>query len=379
MNLTTIEYEKREHLAYVTLNRPDKLNAMNADMHRELGEVWDDLQDPEMRVAILSGNGRCFSAGADLSGGFQYRYNGDFPDITRANRVYKPIVSALHSHVVGYGMWIALDADIRIAAPDTSFWLPEPQWGIATIPAAWFPRLMPWAIASELLLLAERIDAKRAHEVGLINKIVPAENLMAEAEKAAQRLAALSPAAVQGMKELMVRGGNLDYTALDQITEIVQNRVMNSDDRKEGGRAFVEKRAAVWSSTDMDYVVVGAGSAGCAVACRLVEGGANVALLEAGPKDRDIRIHVPRRQLLYRDKVNWNFGPVQHRRASGSPAARQSAGRILFDQRHALCARQRSRFRRMGTDGVPWLVLSGCLAVFPKVIRRAATRIPRRG
>ena len=250
MNLTTIEYEKQGHIAYVTLNRPEKLNAMNADMHRELGEVWDDFQkDPEMRAAILSGNGRCFSAGADLSGGapVQYRYSGQFPDITRANRVYKPIVSALHSHVVGYGMWIALDADIRVATPDTSFWLPEPQWGIATIPAAWFPRMMPWAIASELLLLAERVDAKRAHEVGLINKIVPAEELMAEAERIAQRLASLSPAAVQGMKELMVRGGNLDYTALDQFTEIVQNRVMNSVDRKEGGKAFVEKRSAIWS------------------------------------------------------------------------------------------------------------------------------------
>ena len=143
-------------------------------------------------------------------------------------------------------MWVGLDADIRIAAPDTSFWLPEPQWGIATIPAAWFPRMMPWAIASELLLLAERVDAKRAHEVGLINKIVPAEKLKGEAKRIAQRLASLSPAAVQGMKELMVRGSNLDYTALDQFTEIVQNRVMNSEDRKEGGRAFIEKREAIW-------------------------------------------------------------------------------------------------------------------------------------
>ena len=75
MNLTTLEYEKHEHIAYVTLNRPEKLNAMNTDMHRELGEVWDDFQqDPEMRVAILSGNGRCFSAGADLSGGAPAQY-----------------------------------------------------------------------------------------------------------------------------------------------------------------------------------------------------------------------------------------------------------------------------------------------------------------
>ena len=176
----------------------------------------------------------------------EYRYDGNYPDITRSNGVYKPIVSALHSHVVGYGMWIALDADIRIAAPDTSFWLPEPQWGIATIPAAWFPKFMPWAIASELLLLAERVDAERAREVGMINKVVPREDLMAEAEKAAQRLASLSPMAVQGMKELMVRGSNLDYTAVNQLTEFVQNRVMNSEDRKEGGRAFVEKREADW-------------------------------------------------------------------------------------------------------------------------------------
>ncbi len=201
MDLTTVEYEKRGHIAYVTLNRPEKLNAMNAAMHRELADVWADFQrDPEMRAAILSGNGRYFSAGADLSGGApeaEYRYDGNYPDITRANGVYKPIVSALHSHVVGYGMWIALDAE-------------------------------------------------RAREVGMINKIVPREDLMAEAEKAAQRLASLSPMAVQGTKELMVRGSNLDYTAVNQPTEFVQNRVMNSEDRKEGGRAFVEKREADW-------------------------------------------------------------------------------------------------------------------------------------
>ncbi len=249
MDLTVVEYEKRGTIAYVTLNRPDKLNAMNQAMHQELGQIWQDFQhDPALRVAILSGNGRCFSAGADLSGGApdNYRYTGDFPDISRTRGVYKPIVAALHSHVVGYGMWIALDADIRVAAEDTSFWLPEPQWGIATIPAAWFPKIMPWAIASELLLLADRVDAERAREVGLVNKVVSQDQLLAEAEKIAQRLSDLSPAAVQGMKELMVRGSNMDYTAVDQLTEIVQNRVMNSEDRKEGGRAFVEKRAARW-------------------------------------------------------------------------------------------------------------------------------------
>ena len=254
MDLETIVYEKRDHVAYVTLNRPAKLNAMNATMHRELAEVWADFQqDPQLRAGILSGNGRCFSAGADLSDGApkeRFNYTGEFPDITRTQGVYKPIVSALHSHVVGYGLWIALDSDILIATPDTSFWLPEPQWGIATIPCGWFPKIMPWAIASELLLLAQRVDAKRAYEVGLINEIVEPEDLMTRAEAIAARLCELSPIAVQGMKESMIRASNLDYPQIDQITDEVQTRVMNSDERKEGGQAFVEKRAAVWASTD---------------------------------------------------------------------------------------------------------------------------------
>jgi enoyl-CoA hydratase/carnithine racemase len=249
MNLTTIEYKKKGAIAYVTLNRPDKLNAMNGQLHEELARAWADFRDdPDLRVAILSGHGRCFSAGADLSGGApeHYEYTGDFPDISQTQQVYKPIIAALHSHVVGYGMWIALDADYRIASPDVSFWLPEPQWGIATIPAAWFPKIMPWAMAAEALLFADRISAQRAYDVGMINKIVPADQLMAEAERAANRICELSPVAVQGMKELMVRGSALDYGAIDGITGEVQTRVMNSEDRKEGARAFIEKRNANW-------------------------------------------------------------------------------------------------------------------------------------
>ena len=250
MEFETIDYEQKGGIAYVKLNRPKKLNAMNARLHEELGQAWADFRDdPELRVAILSGQGRCFSAGADLSGGApaeRFRYTGHFPDITRTQRVFKPIVAALHSHVVGYGMWIAMDTDIRIATEDVTFWLPEPQWGIATIPAGWFPKMMPWAIASELLLQAERISATRAYQVGLVNKIVPAEELMAEAEKVANRICSLSPVAVQGMKESMVRAAALDYGPVDQITDWVQTRVMNSEDRREGARAFTERREVDW-------------------------------------------------------------------------------------------------------------------------------------
>ncbi len=249
MEFETITYDRKGPVAYVTLNRPEKLNAMNGTLHRELAEAWTNFRDDEsLLVAILSGNGRCFSAGADLTerATGPYRYTGDFPDITQTRKLYKPVIAALHSHVVGYGLWIALDADIRIATEDASFWLPEPQWGIATIPAAWFPKIMPWAIASELLLLAGRVSAQRAYDVGMINRIVPADRLMEEAEKIAQRFCELSPAAVQGMKESMVKASSLDYRALDQITEHVQTRVMNSEDRREGARAFLEKRHGAW-------------------------------------------------------------------------------------------------------------------------------------
>ncbi len=249
MSFETIDYTKDGTIARVRLNRPEKLNAMNQQLHDELAAAWADFRDdPELRVAILSGEGRCFSAGADLSGGApdHYVYPGDYPDITRTQGLYKPIVAALHSHVVGYGMWIALDADILIATEDVSFWLPEPQWGIATIPAGWFPKQVPWAIASELLLQAERVSAERAYQVGMVNKVVAADQLMAEAEKAAQRLASLSPMAVQGMKESMVRTFALDYQQVNAITEEVQTRVMNSADRKEGAKAFSEKREVEW-------------------------------------------------------------------------------------------------------------------------------------
>lgn len=250
MELTTVEYEKQGPIAHIRLNRPDKLNAMNDVMHAELGLVWGDLAaDDDLRCAILSGNGRCFSAGADLSAGAPtetYVYTGDYPDIAHTRPLYKPIIAAMHSHVIGYGMWLAMNCDIRLATADVTFWLPEPQWGIATIPSAWFPKMMPWAIAAELLLLADRVDAERAREVGIVNRIVADDELMAEAQRTAERFCELSPMAVQGMKELMVKGATLDYGQLDALTNIVQTRVMNSEDRKEGGRAFVEKRDVTW-------------------------------------------------------------------------------------------------------------------------------------
>ena len=247
--METIIYEKKGQVAYVTLNRPDKLNAMNDVMHRELGEAWADFRDDDtLRVAILSGNGRCFSAGADLSAGApeKYTYTGEFPDISQTQKVYKPIISALHSHVVGYGLWIALDADIRIATEDTSFWLPEPQWGIATIPCAWFPKIMPWAIASELLLLAERVSAQRAYDLGLINQVVASGGALEAAKAMAAKIAANGPMAIAASKAVVDRAQDWSTDVMYAQQDKIIQPVFTSEDAIEGATAFAEKRAPNW-------------------------------------------------------------------------------------------------------------------------------------
>jgi len=133
------------------------------------------------------------------------------------------------------------------------------------VPKAWTPKLIrkiqatnelyhkavgtistPEKFEAKRLIMAERVDAQRAHQVGLVNKVVARDDLMAEAEKAARRICELSPVAVQGMKESMVRGATLDYNAIDQITDWIQTRVMNSQDRKEGVRAFAKREKVDW-------------------------------------------------------------------------------------------------------------------------------------
>jgi enoyl-CoA hydratase len=216
----TIIYEKKNSLAYVTLNRPHALNAYNLKMRDELYTVLGAIKDDaEVRVAIFRGAGeRAFCAGADLTEFLtapssivarQARWERDVWGLFLS--ITKPLIAALHGYVLGSGLEIALCCDIRLASEDAQFGLPEPGLGI--IPAAGgsqtLPRVIGGAKALEILLSGRWIKAEEAHRFKLVNRVVPRKELLPQAEKLARRIADFDPIAVSYAKQAITRGLDL--------------------------------------------------------------------------------------------------------------------------------------------------------------------------
>jgi len=219
-NFETIIYEKKNSLAYVTLNRPHALNAYNIKMRDELYQVLGVLKDdPEVRVAIFRGAGeRAFCAGADLA----EFLTAPSPIIARQARwerdvwglflsITKPLIAAVHGYVLGSGIEIALCCDIRLASEDAQFGLPEPGLGI--IPAAGgsqtLPRVIGGAKALEILLSGRWIKAEEALYLKLVNRVVPPSELLPQAERLAGRIADFKPTVVSYAKQAITRGLDL--------------------------------------------------------------------------------------------------------------------------------------------------------------------------
>lgn len=215
----TIIFEKRDNLAYICLNRPGALNVYNIKMRDELYEILGAIKaDPEIDVAILRGNGeKAFCAGADLS----EFLSAPAPVLARKARfdrdvwglflsLPQPVVAALHGYVLGSGIEMALCCDIRIAAEDARFGLPEVALGI--IPAAGatqtLPRVIGRARALEMLLTGRWIDAREAYRAKLVNRVVPAAELKQSAERMARQIAA-KPSIVRAAKQAVMRGRDL--------------------------------------------------------------------------------------------------------------------------------------------------------------------------
>jgi len=216
----TIIYEKKNSLAYVTLNRPHTLNVYNLKMRDELYQVLGAIRDDaEVKVAIFRGAGeRAFCAGADLT----EFLTAPSPIIARQARwerdvwglflsITKPLIAALHGYVLGSGLEIALCCDIRLASEDAQFGLPEPGLGI--IPAAGgsqtLPRTIGGAKALEILLSGRWIRAEEARRFKLVNRVVPRRELMPQTERLARRIADFDPVAVSYAKQAITRGLDL--------------------------------------------------------------------------------------------------------------------------------------------------------------------------
>ncbi|MFA4835974.1 MAG: enoyl-CoA hydratase/isomerase family protein [Dehalococcoidia bacterium] len=223
-----IIYEKNEGIAYITLNRPKALNAVNIKMRDELYEVLPAIKDDdEVLVAIVKGAGeKAFSAGADISEfgttpsqmvARQVRWERDLWGMFLS--VQKPMIAAIHGFALGAGIEMSMCCDIRIASEDAQFGLPEANLGM--VPTAGgsqtMPRLVLQGRVSEIVLTAERINAAEALRIGLVNRVVPRANLLAEAQALARRIMSYDQKAVRYAKEAITRGLDLP---LDQGLEL---------------------------------------------------------------------------------------------------------------------------------------------------------------
>jgi enoyl-CoA hydratase/carnithine racemase len=253
-------YEKRGRIAYVTLNRPEVMNALHLEAHLELAEIWEDFRDdPDVWVAILTGSGeRAFSAGNDLKataeltadgGDVQGEARPPFGRITRDFHCPKPMIAAVNGVAVGGGLEMALACDIVVAADHARFGLPEPRVGLFA-GAGGIHRLarqLPFKIAMGLMLTGRLFGADEAHRIGLVNEVVPLADLMATAERWAAEILECSPLSVQLTKESALDG--LQHSVDDALVRDHGRveRLLGSADFVEGPKAFSEKRRPQWT------------------------------------------------------------------------------------------------------------------------------------
>lgn len=260
-------YEKSDGIARLMMNRPERRNAINPQMLLQLADAWQDFRDDDsVRVAILTGAGeRAFCAGADLKLLIPLFTGARKPEdewderllkernvldtgLLRRFELYKPVISAVNGFALAGGTEILQATDIRIASPNATFGLSEAQRGI--IPAGGslvrLQRQIPYCMAMQILLTGDAMSAEEAHRIGLINEIVPIDELLPRAEAIATRIAANGPIAVQKIKEALLRTSGLPTEAAFQIESECAAVVMQTEDAREGPRAFIEKRTAVF-------------------------------------------------------------------------------------------------------------------------------------
>jgi enoyl-CoA hydratase len=245
----TILFEKKDHIATVTISRPEALNSLTLEMLTGIEDAMRAFQnDPDLWVVVLTAAGdKAFSSGLDLKEAAPMLTGGDslgFDDPTKRqfSDVFKPIICAVNGFCIAGGMEMLLATDLRIAAEHASFGLGEVRWGLVPLGGTHIrlPRQIPWAIAMQLLLTGKPISAQRAHEVGLINEVVPADELMPTAMKWAEGLCKNGPLALRTAKEIAVRALELERGFV--LEKALGARVLASEDAKEGPKAFGEKR-----------------------------------------------------------------------------------------------------------------------------------------
>jgi E-phenylitaconyl-CoA hydratase len=246
-----ILFDARDGIARITINRPEVLNALDPATYAELTEAFDRIdRDPDIAVGIVTGAGdKAFTAGADLK--LMHTGGADVGEWTpwRADRwdfgatTSKPLIAAVNGYALAGGLELALVCDIRIAAPHAVFGTPEVKWNLLHGFGAYqLPRIISLSHAMELLLTGEFIDAATAERIGLVSRVVPADQLQAEADRLARVIVGNGPMAVRMTKELVRSGLSASPAEHFRLMHEYYSRVDATADQAEGLTAFAEKR-----------------------------------------------------------------------------------------------------------------------------------------
>jgi E-phenylitaconyl-CoA hydratase len=249
----SIDFELADGIATITINRPERMNAMDAEHYKGLSQAWMRVRDDaDIRVAIITGAGdKSFSAGADIKSFLTAPPGLDEMWLTQRDQllnrgleVWKPVIAAVNGYCLAGGMTLLLGTDIRVAAEHATFNVAEVKRGLLPGNGGTQRILeqLPYAIGMELLLTGDALDAKTALHYGLINKVVPKEKLMETARDYAGRIAANAPLAVQAAKEMAVRGREMDRVTGLRVEALTNRLLQFTEDAKEGPAAFAAKR-----------------------------------------------------------------------------------------------------------------------------------------
>ena len=254
---STIKYEKRDRVAWVTISRPEVMNALDRETRTAIGEAFlEATEDDDVLVIIMIGEGgRAFSAGMDLKERAQQDSAGDngapprgAPSLEQLFECPKPVVAAIDGYCLALGLEVALGCDIRIATEKSRFGLPEarrsilPGYGVHNI-----ARMIPLGEAMWIILTGSHMTAQRAYDMGLIQEVVPDRDaLIAEAERLAGEIKLGAPLAIQAIKRIVRVGGNMPVEYSRKFAEPILDFINKTEDRLEGPKAFSEKRDPVW-------------------------------------------------------------------------------------------------------------------------------------
>ena len=250
-----VEYETQGRTAVITLNRPEVRNAVSAEVANGIEGALDRFEgDPELWVAILTANGKAFCAGADLKeiaaglGRLQFTERGGFAGIARRVRT-KPLIAAITGSALAGGTEIALCCDMIVCSDETAFGLPEVKRSLVAGAGGLFrlPRAIGMAAALEAILTGDPLPAQRAYQLGMVNKVVATDMVLAEAHKLAERIIVNAPLAVQASRRVATRALFDTDEALWRASEEAFQALARTEDFAEGPRAFIEKRPAKWT------------------------------------------------------------------------------------------------------------------------------------